>query len=111
MSEAILFDLDDTLIDHRQAVLEALAGLIAVFPVVGAPNHRLGNPRWMTARSAINMRYRPREELRLGIAPTRQQCPPMPKLSRSAHPRAPAQGHVQPLGLGQRIVHTFRPSP
>jgi HAD superfamily hydrolase (TIGR01549 family) len=30
--EAVLFDLDGTLIDHRQAMLEAVAGLIAAFP-------------------------------------------------------------------------------
>jgi HAD superfamily hydrolase (TIGR01549 family) len=49
--EAILFDLDGTLVDHRQAVLEAVSQVIAAFPGAETPPSVLGDTWWDLERT------------------------------------------------------------
>lgn len=51
MIEAILFDLDGTLVDHRQAVLDAVSQVISAFPGAGAPPSVLGDGWWSLERT------------------------------------------------------------
>lgn len=47
MAELILFDLDDTLIDHQGAALAAITGMVARFPAAQRPGAELAD-RWST---------------------------------------------------------------
>jgi putative hydrolase of the HAD superfamily len=48
--DAILFDLDGTLVDHRQAVLDVVVELIAAFPDAQAPPSALRETWWTLER-------------------------------------------------------------